>query len=70
MSKWDEVFTQVLTSLIAGSRQDLYDRFLKGNFDSHAKCLTSVASIIADCAIKKMQHNELNTIANGGTDNE
>jgi hypothetical protein len=66
MTKWEQVFTEVLASLVAGSREDLMDRFCLGNFDSHAHCLTSIASNIADSAIKKMQYNELNTPAKGG----
>ena len=70
MSKWETVFNNVLGSLVAGSKDDLMDRFIRGSFDSHAQCLTSIASIIADSAVKKMHYNQLTTQANGGTDNE
>lgn len=67
MSKWDQVFIEVLGALVAGSRQDLMDRFMLGDFDTHAHCLASIASIIADKSVKKMQYNEAITTAKGGT---
>ena len=66
MSKWEQVFTEVLSSLVAGSRQDLMDRFMQGHFDSHAECLASIASNIADSAIEKMKYNQYTTTAKGG----
>lgn len=59
MTKWETVFTEVLSSLVAGGREDLMDRFTHGHFESHAYCLTTVASIIADSATHKMRVNQL-----------
>lgn len=67
MSKWDQVFTQVLASLVAGTCDDLLDRFAKGQFEAHALCLASIASIIADKADIKMKHNGVMSKARGGS---
>lgn len=55
MTKWEQVYTQVLSSLVTGRQQELYDAWLIGGMDTHAASLGTIAARIADQAVKDMR---------------
>lgn len=54
MTKWEQVYTQVLSSLVAGRQQEIEATWINGGIDTVAASLGTVAAKIADQAVKDM----------------
>lgn len=57
MDKWETVFTQVLTAMVANSKDDLVTSAVKGNIDTDADLLAMTARKIANAAIREIRFN-------------
>jgi len=55
MTKWEQVYTQVLSSMVAGREQDIEATWMNGGLDITASSLSTMAARIADRAIKDMR---------------
>ena len=56
MTKWETVFTEVLSSMVAGQADQIHKQWLDEDLSNKSKSLAYAAAMIADSAIETMKH--------------